>query len=197
MRFTKAFVVMAMVAAIPVAAAAQEPGDAAHQKAVEMAKAVTSAVYAMPQYTVFSNVDFHISADGVVVLTGEAAEKELKTFICDVIEDVDGVTECHNNLYQLGVSRVDIEVRGRVYDSIYVTFLSHYSPYLPSQRPVGGNRFMGPHPIHIVEDKGHVSLFGYVYSEDDKASATHAVDVVPGVADVKNYLKVVPKPDGG
>ena len=64
------------------------------------------------------------------------------------------------------------------------------------QRAAGGNRTMGPHAIHIVEDKQHVYLYGWVYSEEDKASATHAADVVPGVADVKNYLKVVPRPDG-
>ena len=54
---------------------------------------------------------------------------------------------------------------------------------------------MGPHAIHIIEDKQHVYLYGFVYSEEDKASATHGVSVVPGVADVKNYLRVVPKPD--
>lgn len=181
--------------ALPSAALAQEPGDAAHQKAQAMAKAVTDAVYAMPQYTAFSNVDFHISADGIVVLTGMAASKELKSNVCSVIERVDGVTQRDNNLYQLGISRVDRELRAKIYDSIYGKYLTHYSSLRPGERATGGNRFMGAHPIHIVEDKQHVSLYGWVNSEEDKASATHAAKVVPGVADVKNYLRVVPKPE--
>jgi hypothetical protein len=181
--------------ALPAAARAQEPGDASHQKAQAMAKAVTDAVYAMPQYTAFSNVDFHISADGTVVLTGMAASKELKSNVCSVIERVDGVTECTNNLYQLGVARVDRELRAKIYDSIYGKYLTSYTSLRPGQRATGGNRFMGPHPIHIVEDKQHVSLYGWVNSEEDKASAAHAAKVVPGVADVKNYLRVVPAQD--
>jgi len=183
-----------VVLALPAAALAQEPGDAAHQRAQAMATAVTDAVYAMPQYTVFSNIDFHIGADGTVILTGMSASKELKSGVCGVVQGVDGVTECTNNLYQLGTSRVDREIRAKIYDSIYTKYLSHYSALRPGERPAGGNRFMGPHPIHIVEDKQHVYLYGWVYSEDDKASAAHAAKVVPGVADVKNYLRVVPKP---
>jgi len=157
---------------------------------------VTAAVYAMPQYGAFSNIDFHITADGVVNLTGMSATKDLKSMICGVVEKVDGVTDCINNLYQLGTSRVDRELRLKIYNSIYQKYLTSYATVGFGQRAAGGNRAMGQHPIHIVEDKQHVYLYGYVYSEDDKASAAHAAEVVPGVADVKNYLRVVPKPDG-
>ena len=188
-------VVGAMVIALPGAAAwAQSPGDASHQKAQALATAVTEAVYAMPQFTAFSNVEFHITADGVVNLTGMAAEKELKSNICGVVEKVDGVTECVNNLYQLGTSQIDRELRVKIYDSIYSKYLSDYATVGFGQRAAGGNRAMGQHPIQIIEDKQHVYLYGWVYSEADKASATEAARVVPGVADVKNYLRVVPKP---
>lgn len=186
--------VVAMALALPVVAWAQEPGDAAHQKAQAMAKAVTDAVYGMPQYTAFSNVDFHITADGVVILTGESAQKQLKSFICGVVEKVEGVTECTNNLYQLSTSAVDRELRLKIYASIYQKYLTDYATVGFGQRAAGGTRVMGPHAIHIIEDKQHVYLYGWVYSEEDKASAAHATQVVPGVADVKNYLRVVPKP---
>ena len=189
-------VFVAVVAIVlPAGAWAQEPGDAAHQQAQAMAKAVTDAVYAMPQYTAFSNVDFHITADGTVNLTGMSASKDFKSTVCNVIERVDGVTDCVNNLYQLGTSRVDRELRIKLYDSIYTRYLNDYATVGFGQRASGGNRTMGRHAIHIIEDKQHVYLYGFVYSEEDKASATHAVNVVPGVADVKNYLRVVPKPD--
>ena len=106
--------VVAMAMALPVVAWAQEAGDGAHQKAQAMAKAVTDAVYGMPQYTVFSNVDFHITMGGVVNLTGESAQKDFKSFVCGVIEKVDGVTECTNNLYQLATSAVDRELRLKI-----------------------------------------------------------------------------------
>ena len=176
---------------------AQEQDDAAdHAKARAMARAVTDAVYAMSDYTAFSNVDFHITAGGTVNLTGMSARKELKANICGVIEGVDGVTECTDNLYQLSTSRVDREIRIRIYDSIYRRYLSDYATVGFGQRAAGGTRFMGRHAIHIIEDKQHVYLYGYVFSEEDKASATRAVEVTPGVADVKNYLRVVPRPDG-
>lgn len=181
--------------AMPAPVLAQDD-DTDHARARAMAKAVTDAVYAMPDYTAFSNVDFHITADGTVNLTGMSARKELKANICGVIEDIDGVTECTDNLYQLSTSRVDREIRIRIYDSIYRQYLSDYATVGFGQRAAGGTRFMGPHAIHIIEDKQHVYLYGYVFSEEDKASVTHAVNVTPGVADVKNYLRVVPKPDG-
>ncbi len=189
-------VVVAMALALPVAAWAQEPGDAAHQKAQAMSKAVTDAVYAMPQYTAFSNVDFHITADGVVNLTGMSAQKNFKSTVCSVVEKVAGVTECTNNLYQLSDSAVDRELRLKIYASIYEKYLTDYATVGFGQRAAGGTRIMGPHAIHIIEEKQHVELFGWVYSEEDKASAAHATTVVPGVADVKNYLRVVAKPNG-
>ena len=189
-------VVVTLAMALPNPVWAQEPDDAAHQKAQAMAKAVTDAVYGMPQYTAFSNVDFHITVGGAVNLTGVSADKDFKSTVCRVIERVDGVTECTNNLYQLGVSRADRELRLKIYASIYTRYLTAYATVGFGQRAAGGNRAMGPHAIHIVEDKQHVLLYGYVFSEEDKASATHAATVVPGVIDVKNYLRVVPKPDG-
>ena len=191
--FTLVVAVVAIAFATPALA---QDDDADHAKARAMAKAVTDAVYAMSDYTAFSNVDFHITAGGTVNLTGMSARKELKANICGVIEGVDGVTECTDNLYQLSTSRADREIRIRVYDSIYRRYLSDYATVGFGQRAAGGTRFMGRHAIHIIEDKQHVYLYGYVFSEEDKASATRAVEVTPGVADVKNYLRVVPRPDG-
>lgn len=186
---------IALMIALPAAALAQDD-DADHAKARAMGKAVVEAVYEMPQYTAFSNIDFHITTGGTVNLTGMAAEKELKAFVCEVVMEIEGVTECTDNLYQLGTARADRELRIKVYESIYRRYLSDYATVGFGQRAAGGTRFQGRHAIHIIEDKQHVYLYGYVFSEEDKASATHAVNVVPGVADVKNYLRVVPKPDG-
>jgi len=197
MRRTTLLTLIALVALTSPLRGQEQDDEAEHQKARAMAKAVVDAVYAMPNFTAFSHIDFHITAGGEVNMTGMAAEKDLKSFVCDVVMGVDGVTECTDNLYQLGTSRADRELRARIYDSIYGRYLSDYATVGFGQRAAGGTRFMGQHAIHIIEDKQHVYLYGFVFSEEDKASATHAVNVVPGVADVKNYLRVVPKPDGG
>lgn len=186
--------VFLVTCAVPAAARAQQANDAAHQKAMAMSKAVIEAVYAMPEYTVFSDVNLDVLSTGEVMITGDAATKELKSNICPVVQKVSGVTECVNNLLQLTVSAQDREVRGRVYESIYTTYLPDYSPYPQGERPVGGNLFRGPHPIRIIVDSGKVMLYGYVYSAEDKGSATHAAEVAPGVTKVENYLQVVQKP---
>jgi len=187
-------IIFLVTCVVPAATSAQQANDAAHQKAMALTKAVIEAVYAMPEYTVFSDANLDVGSNGVVVITGVAASKELKSDICGVVEKVSGVTECLNNLLQLTVSAEDREVRGRVYESIYNTYLPSYSPYPQGERPVGGNLFRGPHPIRIIVDKGQVSLYGYVFSAEDKGSATHATEVTPGVTKVENYLQVVPKP---
>ena len=52
----------------------------------------------------------------------------------------------------------------------------------------------GPHPMHIVVVKGDVKLMGYVFSEEDKETASRAVLSVGGmVKTLENDLKVRPK----
>lgn len=161
-----------------------------------MSKAVADALYSMPEYTAFSEVEFAIESGGTVVLVGDSANKRLKSGACGVVQGIEGVTDCINNLIQLPVNAPDIRTREGVYASIYEKYLPNYSAFRPGERPMGGNVYMGPHPIHIIVDSGQVSLVGYVYSAEDKGSATHAAQVVPGVAKVENLLKVVPRPSG-
>lgn len=177
------------IAVVPAGLSAQQ--DADHDKVRAMAEEITKNVYSMPDYGAFDWVNLRVTASGEVIITGEASRKRLKTFICDQVEKVDGVTECINNLLQLPTSRMAVEIRVKAYQSIYGRYLPKYSELLPGERAVGGDRaHEGPHPIHIIVDKQKVYLMGWVEWAADKASATHAVEVVPGVADVDNQLVI-------
>ena len=177
----------------PLGLSAQQ--DADHEKARAMAEEITKNVYSMPDYGAFDWVNLRVTAGGEVIITGDASRKRLKTFVCDEVEKVEGVTECVNNLLQLPTSRMAAEIRVRAYQSIYGRYLSKYSEFLPGERAIGNDRaHEGPHPIHIIVDKQSVYLMGWVESAADKASATHAVEVVPGVTDVTNQLVVQKSP---
>lgn len=82
----------------------------------------------------------------------------------------------------------------RVYDNIYRTYLSDYSPYLPGQGPMGAtDSHGGAHPIHILVSDGQVALMGWVKTEDDKHTATLAAERTASVSKVENQLVVVPE----
>ncbi len=186
---------LALVIAVATPPAALAQQDADHDKVRAMGDAVTQAVYSMPDYGAFDWVNISVTAGGEVIITGDAARKRLKTFACDEVNKVDGVTECINNLLYLGNNRADVEIRTRAYQSIYGTYLDKYSEFLPGERAIGGTRaHEGPHPIHIVVQNQKVYLMGWVESAADKASATHATKVVPGVADVVNELTIQKPP---
>jgi hyperosmotically inducible periplasmic protein len=116
--------------------------------------------------------------DGVVTLTGDVVWDVPLDSAMAIAARTPGVKEVVNDVNVLPVSNFDDSLRVRTARAIYRdSVLSRYAI-----DPV--------HPIRIVVDNGHVTLYGSVQSTMDKTLAGVRASAVPGAFSVENKLVV-------
>ncbi len=116
--------------------------------------------------------------DGVVTLAGDTLWDVPKDSALAIVARTPGVKDVVNDVTVLPVSQFDDSIRVRTARAIYRdSVLSRYAI-----DPV--------HPIRIVVDNGHVTLYGTVQSAMDKTIAGIRANAVPGVFSVENKLAV-------
>jgi len=116
--------------------------------------------------------------DGVVTLSGDTLWDVPKDSALAIVARTPGVKDVVNEVTVLPVSIFDDSIRVRTARAIYRdSVLSRYAT-----DPV--------HPIRIVVDNGHVTLYGTVESTMDKTIAGIRANSVPGAFSVENKLVV-------
>ncbi len=107
-------------------------------------------------FTIFDDVKATIDEQGVVALTGYVTSPFKSKEIIKRVARVEGVTDVDDAITVLPASRFDDQLRHRIARAIY-----------------GNSNFwrygLGPSPpIHIVVERGHVTLTGVVTSPVDR-----------------------------
>ena len=116
--------------------------------------------------------------DGVVTLSGDTVRDVPKDSALAIVAGTPGVKDVVNDITVLPVSSFDDSIRARTARAIYRdSVLGRYA-----SDPV--------HPIRIVVDNGHVTLYGTVQSTMDKTIAGIRASSVPGAFSVENKLVV-------
>jgi len=116
--------------------------------------------------------------DGVVTINGDTVNDVAKDSALAIVARTPGVKDVVNQVTVLPVSIFDDSIRVRTARVIYRdSVLGRYAT-----DPV--------HPIRIVVDKGHVTLYGTVESAMDKTIAGIRANSVPGAFSVENKLMV-------
>src|SRR5271166_1745815 len=116
--------------------------------------------------------------DGVVTLSGDTVWDVPKDSAMAIVASTPGVKDVVNDVTVLPVSTFDDSIRVRTARAIYRdSVLGRYAT-----DPV--------HPIRIVVDNGHVTLYGKVQSAMDKTIAGIRANAVPGAFSVENKLQV-------
>ena len=116
--------------------------------------------------------------DGVVTLSGDTLNDVAKDSALAIVARTPGVKDVENEVKELPVSTFDDSIRLRTARAIYRdSVLSRYA-----SDPV--------HPIRIVVDGGHVTLYGSVENKMDKTIAGIRASSVPGAFSVENKLTV-------
>jgi hyperosmotically inducible periplasmic protein len=116
--------------------------------------------------------------DGVVTLSGDTVWDPPKDSALAIVAQTPGVKDVVDDVKVLPVSNFDDSIRARTARAIYRdSVLSKYAI-----DPV--------HPIRIVVDNGHVTLYGTVESTMDKTVAGIRANSVPGAFSVDNKLVV-------
>ncbi len=138
-------------------------------------KDVSAQVNRYVHFTVFDNIAAEIEG-GTVTLYGRVTMPYKKDDIARRIARVDGVREIQNRIEVLPVSFFDDELRFRIARAIYGNpAFWHYAN-------------MANPPIHIVVERGHVTLTGVVNSNVERALA-RSLATGFGAFSVTNDLK--------
>jgi hyperosmotically inducible protein len=140
-------------------------------------KQVHHALVMLPWYGVFDNLEYSIDGSEVT-LSGQALQPITKSDAEAAIKRLKGVTRVVNQITVLPLLPFDNQIRRAELRAIFSdAVLSRYS--------------MGPVPsIHILVDRGHVTLEGAVSNEMDRRIATIRANTVPGVFSVSNNLRI-------
>ena len=133
----------------------------------------------MGEGQIFNNLTLQVH-DGVVTVGGDVADYASRDSALDIIADTKGVKAVRDHIRVAPTSIFDDQIRFQTARAIYGN---------PALRRYALNP---AHPIRIVVNNGHVTLYGVVASQLDRRVAGNAARQVPGVFSVKNDLVVAP-----
>src|SRR5215470_8225354 len=122
-------------------------------------KEVHHELVLLPYYGVFDNLAYKVTPDGTVTLVGQVVRPTLKSDAERSVKKIEGVERVENQIQVLPTSPMDDQLRLATFRAIYGH--SALSPY--SLRAVP--------PIHIIVDRGHITLEGVVARQMDKQIA--------------------------
>jgi osmotically-inducible protein OsmY len=155
--------------------AATGAGFAQERKDLQIFNDISTQVNRYTQFTVFDSIDASV-VGGHVVLSGWVTMPYKASDIERRAAKVEGVMSVTNDIKVLPVSQFDDELRFRIARAIYGN--SSFWNYAAMANP----------PIHIVVNRGHVTLTGVVNSHVERVLA-RSLAVGFGSFDVKNELR--------
>ncbi len=143
----------------------------------QLERRVRHELVTLPYYGVFDNLAYRVNG-GTVTLYGDVVRSSTRSDAEGRVKRLPGVTRVVNNIRVLPLSRFDDDIRRATFRSI--ARMGGLYRYLQGTNP----------SLHIVVDRGHVTLEGVVSGSGDKNLAYVAANRVPGVFSVKNNLRV-------
>ena len=173
----RSFVIF-MIALTPslIASAASNPQEGSVRN-YGFTESIRKQLAKLPYYGVFDNLGFEVNGN-TVVLYGQVIRPTTRREAERRVSKMEGVDRVINRIQVLPASSFDDSIRRRVYNAVFRTGgLYRYA--------------MGANPsIHIIVNKGRVTLEGFVSSQMDSQLAYTAANGVSGVFAVTNNLRV-------
>jgi osmotically-inducible protein OsmY len=136
---------------------------------------IAKEVRSYAHYSVFDDVSASVD-EGVVTLEGKVTMPYKRSDIVKRVERIEGVVRVNNRIDVLPVSTFDDELRYRIARAIYGN--PNFWNYAAMVNP----------PIHIVVERGHVTLTGVVQSQVERILARSLASSF-GAFSVKNELR--------
>jgi hyperosmotically inducible protein len=149
--------------------------DIGERKDLQLFNDISKTVNRYAQFTIFDDIDVAVK-DGIVTLTGDVTMPYKRDAIGKRVANVDGVLQVRNHINVLPVSSGDDQLRYRIARAIYDN--PHFSNYAIGPNP----------PIHIIVNRGRVTLTGVVNNNTDRMIARSLAHQFPAMS-VKNNLK--------
>jgi hyperosmotically inducible protein len=148
---------------------------AAQQTSLQIFRGVQRQVLTYPHFTIFDSVNAQIT-DGAVTLTGKVTMPFKRKDLEERVTRLAGVKSVTNQIEVLPASKFDDELRAGIANAIYGN--SAFSRYANQVNP----------PIHIVVERGRVTLEGVVNNNVDRAMAYSIASMFQAFS-VKNALR--------
>jgi osmotically-inducible protein OsmY len=126
------------------------------RKPLQIIEDIQTQVNRYSYFTIFDDINVAIDEHGVVALTGQVTGPHKSREIAARVAAVEGVGAVDNSIRVLPVSRFDDQLRISIARAIYGN--SHFGRYGVGASP----------PIHIVVERGHVTLTGVVTNQLDR-----------------------------
>ncbi len=131
-----------------------------------------------PYYSIFDDLGFEVQGNTITLL-GKVVDPIAKTDALDSLKQIEGVDKVVDKVEVLPPRSDDQAIRAAEYRAVFG--FDGLSKYSWSAAP----------SIHIVVDRGHVTLVGTVLNEGDRDAAGVRANSVPGVFSVDNNLQVI------
>ena len=148
---------------------------AADRDDLQIFRNISTQVLRYSYFTIFDSVHAEVD-NGIVTLTGKVTMPSKRTDIEKSVAKVDGVREIQNRIEVLPVSQMDEELRLQISRAIYGN--SAFWNYAAMVNP----------PIHVIVERGRVTLEGVVNSNVDRMLARSLASSF-GAFSVTNELK--------
>ena len=148
-------------------------GESDERVAAQVAQRLRRYVF----YTIFDDANVEVDS-GVVTLTGRVTMPYKADAFADLAAHVSGVQEVRNEVTTLPTSLFDDQLRYAVARQIYGDSL--FSRYAIQTNP----------PVHIIVERGNVTLTGAVFSEVERRKAEAIARGTFSVMSVTNKLRI-------
>ena len=142
----------------------------------EIITRVSESIARYPRYTIFDSIEIGVE-NRTLTIGGRVTTPKKKEEIEERLRKIEGIRTIVNDIGVLPVSQADDDLRYRVANAIY----SHPMFWIYAQMPVP--------PIHIIVERGRITLTGAADSEVQKSLAATLAQV-PGVFTVTNRIRV-------
>ncbi|MCP9496300.1 MAG: BON domain-containing protein [Pyrinomonadaceae bacterium MAG19_C2-C3] len=138
---------------------------------------VRKELVTLPYYGVFDNLAYKVEGS-TVTLYGQVVRPTTRSSAERRVKNLEGIEQVVNNIEVLPLSSFDDDIRLRTYRTVFNTAsLYRYA--------------LGANPsLHIIVNRGRVTLEGMVGNKGDAQLAYIAARGVPGVFEVTNNLRV-------
>ncbi len=170
-----ALILASSVASVAAAAPTEQAGERAAYE--QLSKKVRKELVTLPWYGVFDNLAYEISGS-TVTLSGQVVQPSTRKDAERRVKRLAGVERVVNNIEVLPLSSFDDRIRVSAYRQLF----GWNSPLFRYGR--------GTNPsIHIIVERGNLTLEGVVSNEGDRNLARMLVSSLPGVFSVTNNLR--------
>ena len=143
----------------------------------KLAEAVIKTVRSYSLYTVYDDFQGRI-VNGTVYISGAVTEPKKMDDLVERIAKVKGVQAINNKVIVLPPSQEDDRLRVQVAQAIYSQ--SEFERYS-----------MADPPVHVIVNKGRVTLIGALRADIEKRKALEAARFVPGILSVEDKIQLV------